>query len=133
MKKILFLLLLCLPLLLGQQPVYDNVVEIAWDAVSAPAGTTISYEVFYAPLADQSNATLVGDTAGVEYTISITNFGDWTVGVRTVQTVIASGAVQVSAINWSHENGISTPDPFFLRRVPPYPAPAAPVNLRRIN
>ena len=132
MKKIILLLLLCLPLLIGQQPIYDNVVEIAWDAVAPATGTKISYEVFYAPLADQSAPTLVGSTAGLGYTISITDFGDWTVGVRTVQTVIATGAVQVSAINWSHENGLATPNPFFLRRNPPFPDPAAPVNLRRL-
>ena len=130
MKKIIFLLLLCLPLLIGQQPIYDNVVKVAWDAVAAPEGTTISYEVFCAPLADLSAATLIGDTASLEYTISITDSGDWTVGVRTVQTIITTGTVQVSEINWSHMNGLATPDPFFLRRIP---APAAPVNLRRIQ
>jgi len=132
-KKIILLILLMIPFLIAQQAVYDNVVDIAWDAVAPAAGTAISYEVFYAPLADPSDARLIGDTADLEYTISITDFGDWTVGVRTIQTVVATGAVQVSEINWSHENGLATPDPFFLRRIPPYPDPAAPVNLRRIN
>ena len=130
MKKIILLILLMIPFLIAQQAVYDNVVDIAWDAVAPDVGTTITYEIFYAPFQNQSSYTVVGETASLEYTISIADAGDWVVGIRTVRTIDATGQRQYSPINWSHENGAWTPDPFYLRYYGP--SPDAPANLRRV-
>jgi len=130
MKKIILLILLMIPFLIAQQAVYDNVVDIAWDSVASEVGTTITYEVFYAPLQTQSSYTVVGETSETVYTISIADAGDWVVGIRTVRTIDATGERQYSPINWSHENGAWTPNPFYLRYYGP--SPDAPANLRRV-
>lgn len=118
MKK-LFLLLL-LPLLLGQVVRTQFPATVAWDAA---VGAT-SYEVLLAPAGDKTAATVLGETALLEYTISSVSYGDWVVGVRSVKTV---GVERVSsAISWSDASA-AAPTPFILRRTEP---PAAPSNVR---
>lgn len=127
MKKIFLILLMVLPFLLGQAVVRENPVSIAWNPVAAMGGDAISYEVFIAPIDDKAAAESIGLTDLTEMEISINVEGDWIVGVRTVRTITESEEILYSEINWSDENGINTPDPFFIRN---YIAPAAPINLR---
>jgi len=131
MKKLLILFIFMIPFLLGQQVIYDNTVTIAWDAVAPIEGSTITYEVAYAPLNDIGNVTIIAETALLEYDVTVMTSVDTVVGVRTIQTIDSNGQIFFSSWNWSHENGLATPNPFILR--PAYQGPDAPANLRRIN
>jgi len=127
MKKILLVILMVLPLLLGQTIIRDNPISVAWDVVMPLGGDTISYEVFTAPLGDYAAAQSVGQTALVEMDVTISGEGDWVIGVRTIRTITENGEILYSDINWSDVNGLATPDPFIVRH---YAAPDAPGNLR---
>ncbi len=127
MKKLIILLLVMLPLLLGQVVVRQSSVDITWDAIAPIAGSTITYEVIRAPVGDKGNFDIVGETTIVSYSITFVSEGDWVVGVRTVRTVDSIGERILSDINWSDIDGLSTPDPFIIRW---YTAPAVPENLR---
>lgn len=127
MKKLLLILLLCLPLLIGQTVIRDNPVSIAWDVVVPMGGDTISYEIFVAPLGDYASAQNVGQTDLLETEVTIASEGDWVIGVRTVRTITANGEILYSDINWSDIDGLSTPNPFIVRW---YSVPDAPDNLR---
>jgi hypothetical protein len=131
MKKLLLILLLVLPLLLGQTVHYTDSVVVAWDEVTQLEDGTpvdpaaISYEVYYAPLGDKASLILAATVTALSATVTFPSEGDWLIGVRTVRTV---GADQVySEINWSDENGAATPDPFIVRFLK---APGAVSNLR---
>ena len=127
MKKLLLILLLCLPLLIGQTVIRDNPVSVAWDAVIPMGGDTISYEVFLSPLGDYAAAQSLGQTDLLDMEVNIASEGDWVIGVRTIRTIMANGEILYSDINWSDVDGLSTPDPFIVRW---YAAPVAPGNLR---
>jgi hypothetical protein len=127
MKKIVLIVLMCLPLLLGQTIVRQETVSVAWDAVTPMGGDTISYELFVAPLGDYASAQSVGTTILLDDDITVPSEGDWVVGVRTIRTITANGEILYSSINWSDVDGLATPNPFFIRW---YVAPVAPENLR---
>ena len=127
MKKILLIILMVLPLLLGQIVVRDNPVSVAWDAVASMGGDTIAYEIFIAPLGDYASAQSVGQTVLLDMDVTIASEGDWVIGVRTVRTITVNSEILYSDINWSDVDGLSTPNPFIVRW---YAAPDAPNNLR---
>lgn len=121
MKKLIILFVAMLPFLLGQATVYYDVVPVAWDGIAPIAGSTLTYEVFRAPFGNENAKELMGETVDFEYSVSIDGAGEWIVGVRTVET--RGGQKFYSVINWSHENGIFTPNPFIVRRPSTLPAP----------
>jgi len=127
MKKILLIVLMVLPLLLGQTVVRDNPVFVAWDSVAPMGGDSITYEVFLSSLGDYAAAQSLGQTDLLEMEVTIVGEGDWVFGVRAVRTIIANGEILYSDINWSDVNGLATPNPFIVRW---YGAPDAPFNLR---
>ncbi len=124
MKKLIIILLIMLPLLIGQVVIRQSSIDITWKASAAIVGSTITYEVVRAPVGDKVNLEIVGETATIDYTISfISNEGEWVVGVRSVRTVDSNGVRVLSAINWSDENGVFTPDPFIVRWYAPADVP----------
>jgi hypothetical protein len=128
MKKWLLIILLCLPLLLGQTVQYTNQITIEWDAVTDTGA--ISYEVYFAPypVADPQNVdtlTFVEETALLESTVTFATEGKYAVGVRTKKVI--DGETLFSEVNWSYENGVNTPNPFIVGFFTP---PVAPENLR---
>jgi hypothetical protein len=111
------LIVLMLPFLLGQTVHYTNQATILWDPVTPLGGDTIEYEVFWD---DGSGEVSLGLTNLTEYSITFTVEGTYKVGVRTVRTIVDTGDVYYSDINWSDVNGEWTPDPFVIRfHVPP--------------
>ena len=127
MKKILLIILICLPLLLGQTIVRQSSVDIVWDTIVPIIGSTITYEVLRAPLSDKASLEIVGETALITYSVTFSSEGDWVIGVRTIRTIDFNGERLLSDINWSDVDGLATPNPFFVRW---YVAPDAPENLR---
>ena len=128
MKKVLLIILFCLPLLLGQEVYYANQVTVEWDPVSDSGA--ISYEVYVSPYPvvdplDLGAHTLVLETTATEAVVTFQAEGKYAVGVRTKKSI--AGEELFSEINWSHENGANTPNPFIVGY---YTGPAAPVNLR---
>ena len=127
MKKILLIILICLPLLLGQTIVRQSSVDIAWDSIAPITGSTITYEILQAPLSDKASLEIVGETTLITYSVIFSSEGDWVIGVRTIRTIDSNGERLLSDINWSDVDGLATPNPFFVRW---YVAPDAPENLR---
>ena len=127
MKKLIFILILVLPLLLGQTIVRQNPVTVEWDQVLPMGDDIISYDIFVAPIGDYASAQLMGTTDLLEMEVTFPDEGDWVVGVRTVRTIISNGEVLYSDINWSDQNGESTPNPFTARW---FIVPGAPSNFR---
>ncbi len=127
MRKILLIILICLPLLLGQTVVRQSSVDVAWDSIALITGSTITYEVLRAPLSDKASLEIVGETALITYSVTFSLEGDWVIGVRTIRTIDSNGERLLSDINWSDVDGLATPNPFFVRW---YVAPDAPENLR---
>jgi len=128
MKKLILILLMCLPLLMGQTVHYANQVTVAWDPVSDTG--VITYEVFVAPypLPDPLDLGTLDppvETAATEATVSFSIEGAYTVGVRTKKQVDTE--ILYSEVNWSFENGANTPDPFIVGY---YVPPDAPLTLR---
>ncbi len=127
MKRILLIILICLPLLLGQTIVRQSSVDITWDSIMPITGSTITYEVLSALLNDKTNFEIVGETALITYSVTFSSEGDWVIGVRTIRVIDSNGERLLSDINWSDVDGLATPNPFFVRW---YVAPDAPENLR---
>ena len=127
MKKILLIIVICLPLLLGQMIVRQSSVDIAWDSIAPIIGSTIIYEILRAPLNDKASFEIVGETVLVTYLVMFSSEGDWVVGVRTVRTIDSNSERLLSSINWSDVDGLATPNPFIGRW---YVAPDVPENLR---
>lgn len=113
--KVIALILLALPLLMGQQFVYDNVLPITWDAHTPIIGSTITYEVIRAPRYHPELLEVVDETLEIFYSIPFVAEGEWIVGVRTVRTIDSIGERYLSPVNWSDINGEWTPDPFVVR------------------
>lgn len=127
-KKIVLILLMCLPLLLGQTVVYTNSAVVIWDNATTYAdgtpfkpGDVISYEVVIARPGNKTNFTVLAEVVSGPFTVTVPQEGDWLVGVRTVR--VAGAERLVSDILWSD----GTPNPFVLRY---YKGPAVPTNLR---
>jgi hypothetical protein len=100
---------------MGQEVYYANQVTVAWDPVIATG--TVSYEVFIAPFPvpadlDTGPLNLVLETASTEAVVTFPEEGKYIIGIRTKKSI--DGDVLYSDINWSHENGIATPNPFIL-------------------
>ena len=127
MRKILLIILICLPLLLGQTIVRQSSVDIAWDSIVPITGSTITYEVLRALLNDKASLEIVGETALITYSVTFSSEGDWVIGVRTVRVIDSNGERLLSDINWSDVDGLATPNPFIGRW---YVVPDAPENLR---
>lgn len=127
MKKLIAIgvFLLVLLSVVGQEVVYTNQVTIEWDAVAPMGGDAITYEVWQD---DGATQTLLGETAGLYYTVTFGTEGSYVLGVRTVRTITATGERLYSDMNWSDEDGEATPNPFVVRY---YVPPVAPGNLRR--
>ena len=128
MKKVLLIILFCLPLLMGQEVYYANQVTVEWDPVIDSGA--ISYQVYVSPYPvvnplDPGAHTLVLETTEAEAVVTFQAEGKYTVGIRTKKSI--DGEELFSEINWSYENGVNTPDPFIVGY---YSDPAAPVNLR---
>jgi hypothetical protein len=112
---------------MGQDIYYANQVTVAWDQVSDTG--TISYEIFVAPypLPDPLDLGTLDppiETTALEATVSFSVEGSYTVGVRTKKSI--NGEILFSDINWSHQNGAATPNPFIVGY---YIPPAAPLGL----
>ena len=127
MKKILLILLVMLPLLLGQVIIRQQSVDIIWNAHASMFDSVITYEIVLAPVGDKGNFNIFEETALVTSTVTVASEGDWLVGVRAVRTVNSNGERSLGPINWSNENGVFTPDPFIIRW---YAPPDAVENLR---
>jgi hypothetical protein len=128
MKKMLLIILLCLPLFMGQEVYYSNQFTVAWDPVIDSGA--ISYEVHVSPYPvvdplDPGAHTLVLETPATEAVVTFQAEGRYAIGVRTKKSI--DGEELFSEINWSSENGVHTPNPFIVGY---YVGPAAPVNLR---
>lgn len=131
MKKwpVLFVLLLVLPLLYAQEVHYVNQISVAWDPVSSTG--EITYEVFYSsyPVVDPLDFdahVLVVETPTPTAVITFSEEGKYAIGVRTKKVI--DGEILYSDMNWSYENGLSTPNPFIVVY---YVPPDAVLNLRR--
>ena len=99
-----------------------------WDPV--PDSGAISYEIYVSPYPvvdplDPGAHTLVLETPETEAVVTFPSEGKYAIGVRTKKSI--DGEELYSEINWSHENGEMTPNPFIVGY---YTGPAAPVNLR---
>ena len=124
MKKRFFfiafvLLLSLLSVSIAQEVQYTNQITIAWDPVTQltdgspiPAGDVITYEIFKAD-------ELIGETAELQYTVTFDQEGEYKVGVRTKRQVASTGDIVYSEINYSDQNGESTPNPFVVRFIKP--------------
>jgi hypothetical protein len=126
MKKLIAIGILILVLFSAwaQDVIYTNQATVAWDAVAPLGGDTITYEVW---ISDGTTDTLMAETDLLEHTITFGVEGSWTIGVRTVRTITATGERLYSEMNWSDVNGEATPNPFVIRF---YLPPAAPLGLR---
>lgn len=127
-EKLLLILLLVTPFLFAQEVHYANQVTVAWDSVSPPG--TVSYQVFVAtyPVVDPQNPgahDLQVETEATEATVTFPAEGKYAIGVRTKKLI--DGEILYSEINWSFENGESTPNPFIVGH---YIPPDAVLNLR---
>jgi hypothetical protein len=120
MKKRFFyiafvLLLFMLSMSIAQEIQYTNQITIAWDPMTSladgspiPAKDVIIYEIFKG---DQ----LIGETSELQYTVTFDQEGEYRVGVRTKRQVASTGDIVYSEINYSDQNGDSTPNPFVVR------------------
>jgi hypothetical protein len=113
---------------MGQEVYYANQVTVALDPVSDSGA--ISYEVDVSPYPvlnplDPGAHTLVLETTETVAVVTFQAEGKYAVGVRTKKSI--DGEKLFSEINWSHENGVITPDPFIVGY---YPGPAVTVDLR---
>jgi len=108
----------------AQEVQFGSTVPIAWDAVTVTIGT-VSYEVFLTPFPYAGGQEVSqGVTTLLEYDIAVPE-GRWLVGVRAIKT---EGADEYySDINWSHVNGVDTPNPFYLKW---FTNPSLPTGLR---
>lgn len=128
MKKVLLIILFCLPPLMGQEVYYANQVTVEWDPVSDSG--VFSYQVYVSPYLvvnplDPGAHTLLFETTATEAVVTFQAEGKYAVGVRTKKSI--DGEELFSDINWSYENGATTPNPFIVEC---YTGPAAPINLR---
>ena len=112
-------LLSTLSLSIAQEVHYTNQITVAWDPVTLltdgspiPAGDVITYEIF-------KGDELIGETAEIQYTVTFDQEGEYRVGVRTKRQVASTGDIIYSEINYSDQNGDSTPDPFVVRFIKP--------------
>jgi hypothetical protein len=108
-----------LSLSIAQEVQYTNQITIAWDPVISladgspiPAGDVITYEIF-------NPDELIGETTELQYTVTFDHEGEYIVGVRTKRQVTSTGDIVYSEINYSDQNGESTPDPFVVRFIKP--------------
>jgi len=104
---------------------YADQVTVEWDPVTTMADGSsvigaISYEVFLRPHGEIGEV-LQGETVDTFYTITLSDYQEYDVGVRTALT--ENGNIFYSDITWS----IDADPPFTVRR---YPAPAKILNLR---
>lgn len=127
MKKMFAILLIMLPLLLGQVIVRQQSVDITWDAHVPMFDSVITYEIVLAPVGNKGNYIIFEETVLITSTPMVPSEGEWVVGVRAVRTINSNGERSVGPINWSDENGVFTPDPFIIQW---YAAPDAVENLR---
>ena len=118
----------------------------AWDAVTTMVdGTpiaptdTVSYEVYYSPVADPGNPsvqdpqnpaahTFYGATTALEIVFDVPQDGQ--VYAIAVRAVLVDELAQTfySTLNWSYENGELTPNPFLYQQSG---NPASPKGLNR--
>lgn len=138
MKKLVFLFLLLLPVIVFAQVewVTDNPLTIAWDAITTkddgtPLGPTdtVVYGVY---IRDVKTAveTKITDVPGTTYTHTFTTEGRYHMGVTAIRGIDnGDGTITVteSAINWSDVDGVMTPNPFGSRY---FISPSIPPNLR---
>lgn len=114
-----------------------NQATVAWDAVTTladgsalPAGHYVHYRIYLANAMtdpDKTVPAILGETAELQYTMTLNTEGKYYVGVQTVRYDETDAEITVSDINWSDVNGEYTPNPFGLVH---YLAPEAPKNLR---
>jgi len=126
--RILIVLLLVAPLSLAQEVHYANQISVAWNPV-VDSGA-ISYQVYISPYPvvdplDPDAHMLVSETTSTQAVVTFSGEGKFAIGVRTKKEF--EGETLYSDINWSFENGESTPNPFIVGR---YLPPDAVLNLR---
>jgi hypothetical protein len=129
MKKKLFLIaviFICVSIAIAWGSVhYADQVTVEWDPVAtmkdgSPVIGEISYEVYVRPHGE-TEKILQGETSETSFTITLSDYQECDVGVRTVLT--ENDERFYSEFLWS----IDADPPFTVRR---YPAPAEIVNLR---
>lgn len=127
MKKLLAaLLILLVPLLMGQDIIYTDLATVEWDAVTTfingdpiPAGWIVEYEVL---ISDPMQS--LGITADTTATFAVIWLEDKAVGVKTIVTENDGVTKHYSEITRSDIEGI--PVPFRLCSATPNP----PLGLR---
>jgi hypothetical protein len=110
MKKILLVLLLVLPLLLGQTVHVANSVIAEWDPPTQLEDgtpivdlTEITYEVIVAPVGNKANFTFIAEVATPTAAITFPQEGEWLIAVRAVRTIETHRFY--SSYLWSDETG----------------------------
>ena len=119
-------------------PAWDAVTEMADGSPIAPTDT-ISYELYYSPVVDPGNPsvldpqnplahTFYGATDQLELVFDVPQDGQfYAIAVRAV-LVDELSQTFYSALNWSYENGDLTPNPFLYQQSG---SPASPKGLSR--
>ena len=101
-----------------------NQITLAWDA-TAPvnAGEGMEYAIFIAPSTDKTNPTKLWQGPELEYTVTLTEEGQFLFGLQTFRMVDIAGtmtAVSNAAIGWSDDPNVS-PTPFGVQHYLPPP------------
>lgn len=117
----------------AQALIYTQQATLSWNAVTElddgtpidPADT-VQYEVGRSidPVADRTTPeTIVGMTTTLTLDVTLPQDGQWYVfAVRAVLVTDGGQTTLYSPWNWSDQNGVATPDPFWYRHpsiVPP--------------
>jgi hypothetical protein len=132
-RALILALLLTASLGFGQALIYTADATLSWDAVTTlndgtaiDAADTVEYEVGRSPdpVADRANpAMIIGTSTTTSLAITLPDDGTWYVyAVRAKLTTDGGQTTLYSPWNWSDQNGLATPDPFWYRHpstVPP--------------
>ena len=129
MKKLIFIIIFILVLSVGysQSIEYTNQVTVEWDKVLPIEPTDIiNYQVWIDSA--MTGQQKVDETELLQYTITFVEEGEYIIGVSAKRIIAPSpefpaGDIFYTGINWSNVNGVSTPNPFVVRRIDPIQSP----------
>jgi len=117
MKKII-VLLACI-VITCCKPLQVSTINVAWDTVEPTVDSAvIKYELCRATYPDGITIWFPSEVIIPEASLVISFYNEviYSIGVRTNQ-YLDDYLVSRSHINWSHINGLSTPEPFILKLI----------------
>jgi len=100
----------------GQEWITTNQATISWDPVTTtsdgipfPAGDQVAYSVFTAEASadpDKASPSLMKTVFDTEYTITLTEEGQYFVGIKTIRMSADGAVIGESVIGWSDDPAI---------------------------